>query len=338
MSKKEVRRIHVVGAQESNYPWGFENKIIKALEQMGHVVISTDFRKRRLELASRLMIPADLVLVCKGEGILPDMIRTVPAITALWYAEQIGSSDAIDAEAENRRRELALNVAAFDYAFSHDAANLQIYRQLGAKRVDWLPTVAIDPEVHKPLGIKKIHDVTFVGMMTPRRVEIIDELSKYFSVCTPQSWEPGELNKLFNQSKIALNIHLSDLPNTETRIGEILGAGTFLLSEKLSSLQLLREGVHYVSVACGDVEAMIRAIEYYLQHDDEREKIARQGHEHMLKNHTMQHRLAQLLATIDFSLRSLLWPSDLLGVLFNAEGRATLRMDEYYDAVAAQIG
>ena len=35
--------------------------------------------------------------------------------------------------------------------------------------------------------------------------------------------DPGEVNRIYNQARIVLNLHLSDLPNTETRIGEVLG-------------------------------------------------------------------------------------------------------------------
>ena len=39
--------IHIIGAQETNYPWAFELRVISGLQEMGHKIISTDFRKNR---------------------------------------------------------------------------------------------------------------------------------------------------------------------------------------------------------------------------------------------------------------------------------------------------
>ncbi|HRR42330.1 MAG TPA: hypothetical protein P5244_13940, partial [Syntrophales bacterium] len=127
--------VHLVGAQQTNYPWGFENRLIPAIKELGHTLISTDYRKQRPNLPNLLTQKADLILVCKGEGIDPHLVESTPCVTALWYAEQIGTSESHDETSLARRKELAFNLHAFDYAFSHDPANLLVYRRLGAQRV-----------------------------------------------------------------------------------------------------------------------------------------------------------------------------------------------------------
>ena len=43
--------IHLVGAQQTNYPWGFENRLVTAIGELGHTLISTDFRQERERFA-----------------------------------------------------------------------------------------------------------------------------------------------------------------------------------------------------------------------------------------------------------------------------------------------
>lgn len=293
--------VHLVGAQKTNYPWGFENHLISALEEMRCKIISTDFRQERHNLQRLLQQKADLVLVCKGEFIQPELIKSLSCPTALWYCEQIGNDTAVDYTALLRRKELEYNASAFDYVFSHDKTNLQVYKNIGCSNVYWLPCVAVNTKIHKKLDISKKYDVTFIGNQTPRRKNILIALEKYFKVFIPNIWDSIKLNEVFNESKIILNIHLSDLLNIETRIGEVLGSGSFLLTEELPCHDLLIDGEHLVQWRQGDVEDLIKKIHYYLIHEDEREGIAGKGRHFAIEHHSFEERMRQLLATIDFS-------------------------------------
>jgi spore maturation protein CgeB len=107
------------------------------------------------------------------------------------------------------------------------------------------------------------------------------------------------MNRLFNRSRIVLNLHLSDLPNTETRIAEVLGAGAFLLTEGLSSPGLIEDGKHAVAFPIGDVEALLSKLTYYLEHEQERETIAREGHRYVYEHHTYAHRVKEIFDQIE---------------------------------------
>ena len=332
-------KIHLVGAQETNYPWGFENRLIPALKAIGCTVISTDFRKNRKDLPRLFRQPADLLLVCKGEGIPPEVVRSAPCTTVLWYAEQVGTLDRVDPTAAQRRRELAYNAPAFDYVFSHDQANLEVYHQLGCNRVGWLPTAAADPTIHRKLDLPKEYDVVFVGSRTPRRVQMLAELAgRGIKVHAPEIWGDEELNRVFNQARIVLNIHLSDLLNTETRLAEVLGAGSFLLSEELSSPDLFRDGEHLIVWRAGDVDDLTAKISYYLDHEEEREAIAAAGYSHVHNDgHTYEDRLRTLLVSVDLSLKKREWPGIELGVLHDMGGQPTDRLVDFYSAVEQQL-
>lgn len=327
--------IHVIGAQETNYPWGVENKLIPALQALGHEVISTDFRKHRETLNQKLAQPADLVLICKGENIPASLIESIPCLTALWYAEQIGTESRYDDTALARRKELAVNVHAFDTVFSHDQANLDLFKQLGARQIFWLPCAAVDPSIHQKLESVKSRDVVFVGSKTPYRDSILSQLSEAgIEVHHPEIWAPVEMNQMFNESKIVLNIHLSELLNTETRVAEVLGSGAFLLSETLSSPDLIKEGVHFAEWKSGDVPDLVEKIKHYLSNQTEREKIAQNGHDFIHENYTYEKLMGQALSQIDFDYRKKIWPSYQLGIPFDSGHRPTLRLEKFYDAVA----
>jgi len=322
--------LHLVGAQQSNYPWGFENRLIPAIQELGHTLIATDFRQESARLPERLAQPADLILFCKGEGIDPHLIESCPCVTALWYAEQIGTPEAWDDTALARRKELAFNIHAFDHTFSHDPANLRLYKSLGAEKADPLPCAAVDPALNRRLHIPKKFDVVFVGSKTPRRLKILEELArKGIGVYSPDIWNAEEMNRLFNESRIVLNCHLSELLNTETRVAEVLGSGSFLLSETLSDGDLVEEGRHFIGFTPGATDEMIDKIRYYLDHDRQREEIASQGHDHIHHRHTYGHRIRKILDAVDFSANRRIWPAYDIGVPTNGKDKPTLRLDRF---------
>ena len=338
MTLKNGKIIHLVGAQKSNSPWGFENRLIPAFESIGCKVISTDFRQEKDRLPKLLMQKADIVLICKGERISSQLIRSVPCVTALWYAEQIGTPDHYDDLAQFRRNELSFNVGSFDYVFSHDQGNLDVYKELGAKRVKWLSCAAVDPDVNCKINASKQHDVVFIGSKTPRRQRILFELERRgITVYSPNIWDPKKLNQIFNESRIVLNIHLSDLLNTETRIAEVLGSGSFLLSEEISSPDLLTEGKHYVKWSQGNTDELVEKIFYYLSNEMEREKIAYEGYCYIHEHHTFKKRIKTILDSIDFDLNQSIWPSYELGFLFDCKGQPTLRKDSFYSAISEML-
>jgi hypothetical protein len=81
------------------------------------------------------------------------------------------------------------------------------------------------------------------------------------------------------------------------RVFETLGAGTFLLTNKIAGLEkLLVDGRHIVTYDNGN--DCIAKMRYYLLNEKEREKIAGAGHAHCKRNHTYDVRAAQLIEII----------------------------------------
>jgi len=338
VKKPDFIRIHLVGAQKTNYPWGFENRLIPAFQKEGYQIISTDFRQERESLQQLLLQQADLVIVCKGEGIPPEWIRSIECPTVLWWAELLGTLQEVDEMAQQRRQMLAYNISAFDLVLVHDEASIPICQSLGTARVGFLPTAAVDPNVHRKTDVEKRYDIGFVGQMTPRRKALLSRLQQHFCVEIRSIWNPEALNTFFNETRIVLNIHLSKLPNTETRLCEVLGAGSFLLSEEISSKKLFLDGHHLAYWKRDNLEDLVSKIDYYLKCEEERERIADQGHRFALSHHTINHRVRQLMHVVRSESMRQRWDSRIMGVIYDAQGCETNDIHLFYKSIQNEIG
>ena len=104
-----------------------------------------------------------------------------------------------------------------------------------------------------------------------------------------------EMYQLLSRSKITLNRHTKAAENfaNNMRLYEATGVGTLLLTDykdNLSDLfELEKEVITYRSP-----EEAIEKIKYYLEHEDERVKIAKAGQERTLHEHTYAHRMKEL--------------------------------------------
>ena len=152
-----------------------------------------------------------------------------------------------------------------------------------------------DPQLQHPLPVKKDIDVLFIGNMLKRRKEWTDEIGKHCLLHKAVGVYGEEMLRLINRAKIVLNIHSEEFLDTEIRVFEVLGCRRFLLTEKLSVENPFTDRKHLVE--CTDLEDMIRQIQYYLEHDAEREQIAEQGYIEAIEKHTYKRR-AEDLATL----------------------------------------
>jgi len=187
-------RIHVVGAQETNAPWAFELRIIRALQAIGHNIISTDFRQDRSNLPDKLRSThADHLLVFKGDWVPASAIETVSCRKTLWYAEYVGRVSDLDLPAFRNREVLRYNCRAFDQVLIHDPSSIAVCRRLGAREVHWLSCVMVDTVGFSRLDVPKKFDVLFIGSPTPRRKRIIAELAAHYDVHWLTVWSPEAL-------------------------------------------------------------------------------------------------------------------------------------------------
>ena len=97
---------------------------------------------------------------------------------------------------------------------------------------------------------------------------------------------------VYKNSKINLNITLRSIGSgIPLRVFDIMGCGGFLLTNyQADMLELFEPDKDFVYYT--DYEDLRAKVEYYLTHDAERERIARNGYEKVRENHAYKHRLA----------------------------------------------
>jgi len=101
-----------------------------------------------------------------------------------------------------------------------------------------------------------------------------------------------QASQIYNQSKIVFNVAMKD--DLNMRVFEVLGSGSFLLTDSVSDLDcLFADQVHLVTYK--GLDDMIEKAHYYLKQDVDREKIAKLGHEEVMNKHTIYHRVKEIV-------------------------------------------
>lgn len=106
----------------------------------------------------------------------------------------------------------------------------------------------------------------------------------------------SEMPFVFRQSRINLNISRRGIKSgIPLRAFDIMGSGGFLLSnfqaDLLDDFVPGEDFVYYESK-----EDMLQKIDYYLEHEDERRAIAKNGHDKVAAGHTYRHRIREIFS------------------------------------------
>lgn len=101
-------------------------------------------------------------------------------------------------------------------------------------------------------------------------------------------------------SKITINMHseIEPICADNMRLYEATGLGTFLITDWKQNLANLFEDGHEL-VSYRSDEECVEQIQYYLEHDEEREAIARAGQQRTLRDHTYYQRMKELVHIVE---------------------------------------
>ncbi len=191
--------------------------------------------------------------------------------------------------------------AIFDFVFVAQQSFVSHY-EFDANRqvVQWLPLFC-NPNRDRYGQLPKIDDVSFVGTLDaqrkPGRTQFINALQER----TPLFVTSGEYVSVFNRSKIVLNECAANEVNFRTF--EALACGSFLLTEQVENgfNELFENEKHLVTYDKGNLDQVVELIQYYLDHESERERIAFTGREAVLQLHTMTHRAKTIVEHIQIA-------------------------------------
>lgn len=174
------------------------------------------------------------------------------------------------------------------------------------------------PISHEPWSIESDEDyyaqhVINRWITTVERVDLLDAVAQKFGVdffthykifTLPNLRNHGpagymtEMPLVFKQSKVNLNISRRGMKGgIPLRAFDIMGSGGFLLSNFQSDfLDLFVPGEDFVYYE--SKEDMLDKIGYYLSHEDQRQAIAKNGHDKVAAAHTYRHRVREMLSGI----------------------------------------
>lgn len=182
----------------------------------------------------------------------------------------------------------------FDWVFCNQLRAAQEFVRDGIpeERCIWMPH-AVEPLAYPTKNIINKYDVCFIGNMNCwERVDFLDAMFREFPNFYFGKRIFEEAAQKFSESKIVLNHTIKD--DVNMRIFEALATKSFLLTSDIPTLPVLfKDGVHLVTYK--DNTDAVKKARYYLEHDDERQKIAEAGYKAVMERHTYTHRLQAVL-------------------------------------------
>jgi spore maturation protein CgeB len=286
---------------------------IPALQRLGHEV-------RHFETWDHVLHPsyADLnqALLKEVDAYHPDIVFTVQRDYEIWTEtltaiHQRGAvlitwttddSFKFDQVSKYIGRYYDAISTTYDYrVIDYNAAGIEgVYLTQWAANSHWLnpPKPARDCQ----------YPVSFIGASYGVRASIVDKLQSagIHVECFGHGWPNGSISThqipvVMNNSVISLNFSagfMSDAGNEKqikARTFEVPGAGGFLLTDSapgLDAVYRLGEEIETYS----SVDELERKTKYFLQHPQERDRIAQAGYQRTVASHTYEQRLEGLLS------------------------------------------
>lgn len=303
-----------------------ETNFRSALEGMGHEVIPFDFMRRKAAVGKDAM---NAELLTTAAEVRPDVVffflftdeitpRTIEEVaqragapTVNWFADDHWRF-------ETFTRHYAPSLT---WSVTTDHDSLPKYAEIGYANViasQW----AANRYAYAKVTDELEHDVTFVGQPHGGRDAIIADLRR--AGVPVKTWgfgwpsgrlEHDEMVRVFSSSRVNLNLSNSSRPDTRLharvhrfvrrikdverpsqikgRTFEVPGSGGFLLSDRVPHLEEYFEPEKEIGVFDGP-EQLVERVRWWLEHPDERAAAAQAGYERVLREHTYDHRFAEI--------------------------------------------
>ena len=193
-----------------------------------------------------------------------------------------------------------------DWIITTDADTLPRYHALGRGDHTMLVQWACHPDGPPERRPEADLDISFVGQPHSdrrRRVELLRNSGCRVSVFG-HGWgegsgrlDHGEMLAVFRRSKINLNfggnVHDSG-PQIKARNFEVPGCGGFLLTSDVPHLDQYFVDGHEIATFDDDAD-LVERVHHYLEHPEERRRIAHRGWQRCRAEHTWRHRWQLIL-------------------------------------------
>lgn len=303
-----------------NVPYSSENHHKKSLEALGHTVIALQERTVNARTILRKALNADLLIFIHTHGwTTPGMSLDrvfaklkqagVPTMTYhldLW----LGLARESDLSADPFYKSIG-------HFFATDKLMADWFNRNTEVKGHYLPAGVFHEDVyHTDEPTDKANDVIFVGSRGYHpewkyRPMLIDWLRENYTTRFTHVGGDGdtgtirehELNKVYSNSKVAVGDTLCigfKYPwYFSDRLFESVGRGGFTIFPYIEGVDDCFEvGKEIVTYEYGNFKQLKQLIDYYLEHDDEREKIRKAGMERVKRDHTYIKRWELILKEI----------------------------------------
>ncbi len=299
-----------MGHEVRTFPYRRDNLLYKNRSTKGAYEV---WILRRLEGVCRQWRPG-VVLVVKGGPITPGVIRRIKAKTDTLFVNLFPDNPLWMIPFER--------IEAYDVFFTKERYALSALESIGLRNLYYLPLYCV-PESHHPVTLtaeearRFTSPVSFVGSCYPYRERFLSELAGYPIKLWGAGWDraaaPGVAAMVaggpvwgraklavYSGSTLSLNHHhpINDIQGVNTRAFELAASGACqVVDEKDPLPALFTPGDEVVTYR--DLGELRRQLDYYLAHPDEARAIGRNALRRALKEHTVRHRIEEMVAVID---------------------------------------
>ena len=262
----------------------------------------------------------DLILALAQAPLTPESISTLKKLNipiAFWFVEDF------------RTLKYWRDVAPFyDYFFTLQRGEfIDELLSIGAKNSYYLPQGCL-PSVHKEINLSRDDidqysaDISFMGAGYYNRVQSFPRLLNHDFKIWGTEWaleslvgsrvqnknkrvDPFDIVKIYNAGKINLNLHSSTSHEGVNPVGDFVNPRTFeiaacggfqLVDERSELADLMAPGIEVATFS--SIDDLCKKVNYYLKYEDEARSIAAKGKTKVLKEHTIQHRMHEMLVHV----------------------------------------
>lgn len=265
-----------------------------------------------------------LILVIKGDRISLELIHEIKET----FKIPVGNYWIDDPHSIDVSRKIS---PSYDYFFTNDPDSVQTHKKSGCSHVGFLSFGCV-PDLHKKVQLSQEEykkygcDICFAGTVSEGRIKTLEALSDFnmkvwsprivyslkedyqikkskildssplYSRFTDHAVWGKELVKVYNASKIVLNIH-SPQPVPIMRDFEAPGCGAFFLTDYAKSLEsMFKPGEEIVCYE--NIEDLRNKVKFFLSHSQERERIAENAQKRAHRDHSYARRMEELISFI----------------------------------------
>ncbi len=299
LARREPNNYDFTFVDEACFGRGRNSILSRAMSRLLGLPPLNRARLNRFLVDRALTFKPNIILICKGAYVLPETLRRIKCETGallVYYATDDPFNKRVSTD------ELVASIPLYDLYACTKRAIMNDVVSAGCRNVIYMP-FAYKPEVHFPEPPTNqrdferfASDVAFVGGCDSDRIPIFTELLRRIPrlklklyggfwnrhPSLRRYWCGFAMGRDYRMAlgcaKIALNlVRRANRDGHVMRSFEIPACGAFMLAERsLEHLEIFSEGgeaAYFTSP-----EELTEQVEYYLDHDRERQLIARRGH------------------------------------------------------------